>query len=313
MYPKVSVIMPTRQRAHFLPRAIESVLNQTYPNIEVVVVDDNADDPQSRESTNEAMKKYKDDPRVRHVHNNTTLGGGLSRNVGIHVSNGEYIAFLDDDDTYKPPKIEAQVKFMMMHSLDVSFSDLHTYNAAGKLLEHRTRQYVKEWSAEYLLKTLLIHPLSATPTFMVKREILNQMGGFRNVPMGQDFMFMWDILTYADKDKIKIGYLPCSHIAVYVHNENRISLGQNKITGENFIYSIRSTKKDMLTKKEERYVDFRHYTVLAVTCKRSRMVGDFIKYSIKAFDVSPFYVIKEGLHLFKKRLTSRLSKQPTNN
>lgn len=309
IYPKVSVIMPTCKRAHFLTRAVDSVLSQTYQNIEAVVIDDNAKDEQSRAATAEIMQKYKDDPRVKFILNPKQYGGAISRNAGIEAADGEYITFLDDDDEYLPPKVEAQLKFMMMHSLDFSFTDVFLYNAQGELLEHRTRRYIKDWSPDYLFRTHLMYSISPTSTFMVKKELLLRQGGFRNIPSMQDGMLMWDLLEYAlnTDNSVKFGYLPCSYIIQYLHNEGRISLGQNKIDGENRLFAMKCEKKYMLSKKEKRYVDFRHYSVLSVSCKRSRLYKESFKYLIKAFNISPLDFAKEGFSIIQKRFAFKKS------
>lgn len=300
MNPKVSIITPTFKRAHFLSRAVDSILSQTYDNIQIVVVDDNAELPEFRKSTEETMQKYKDDPRVVYIQNEKNLGGGISRNVGIDACDGDYVAFLDDDDELEPPKIEAELKFMMMHDLDFCFTDLHIYDANGKLVEHRTRRFVTDWDPENLLRLHVLHALTSTPTFMIKREFLHTFGGYRGVPMGQEFMLMWDALQYAIKHpEIKIGYIPCSYIRVYLHNEGRLSVGSNKIECEELVYKLKSSQKPALTKKEVRYMDFRHYSVLAVSYLRG---GNKIKCAVnllKAFNISPVDAVKEAIQLAK--------------
>lgn len=305
VYPLVSVVMPTCKRAHFLKRAIDSVLNQTYGNVEVIVVDDNADDIESRNSTVETLKEYESNESIKYVLPDRKLGGGLARNAGINVASGEYIAFLDDDDAFEEPKIEAQLKFMMMHNLDFSFTDLRLYDCTGtKFIEQKSRPYIKKWDPEYLLKMLIIHSYAGTPSFMVKKEALLNFGGFRDIPMGQDFMLMWDFLEYAIKTGARVGYFPSSYIKIYLHSEKRISLGQNKIDGENRLYKLKCTKKNILSKKECRFVDFRHYSVLAVTCKRSKRYTDAFKYFMIAFNTSPIDMMKESLSIVRSRITA---------
>ncbi|MGL5964947.1 MAG: glycosyltransferase family 2 protein, partial [Fusobacteriaceae bacterium] len=107
----VSVIMPTYKRSVFLERALLSLINQTYKNIEIVVVDDNAEHLEDREKTKKVLEKYKDSAKIVVVENKINLGGSLSRNEGINVSTGKYITFLDDDDEYELNKIEKQVQF----------------------------------------------------------------------------------------------------------------------------------------------------------------------------------------------------------
>ncbi len=308
--PKVSVVIPTCKRAHFLKRAIDSVLNQTYDNIEVIVVDDNADDTENRSRTIETMGDYSQNDSVAFVLPDKKLGGGLARNAGINEASGEYIAFLDDDDAYEPPKVESQLKFMIMHNLDFSFSDLRVFDYKGeKFIEQKSRPYIYSWDPEYLLKMLVIHSYAGTPSFMVKKEALLNFGGFRDIPMGQDFMLMWDYLEYAIKTGSRVGYFPASYIKIFLHSEKRISLGQNKINGENRLYDLKCTRKNILTKKECRYVDFRHFSVLAVTCKRSGYYLKALKYFITAFNISPADMAREGLGIIRSRITANKNMQ----
>lgn len=103
----VSVIIPTHNRVDLLPRAIESVLNQSYKNIEVIVVSDGSND-----GTDALMGHYVEDDRVRYINYTPARGGNYARNIGIEASKGEYIAFLDDDDEWLPTKIEKQIELM---------------------------------------------------------------------------------------------------------------------------------------------------------------------------------------------------------
>ncbi len=303
IYPKVSVIMPTYRRAHFLKRAIDSVLEQSYPNVEVIVIDDNADDPESRQSTQATMLSYDSDNRVKYILGSRKLGGGPARNLGIDRAEGEYITFLDDDDAYEPPKIEAQLKFMIMHDLDFCFTDLHLYNPdTSKIVEHRDRPYVKNWDPEHLFKMHILYSISGTDCYMAKKDLLLNIGGFRDVRVGQEFLLMWDVLEYAQKNNSRVGYAPNSHIKMYLHNEGRISLGSNKIIGEENIYTLKSSKKYLLNKKEARYIDFRHYMVLCVAHKRSNKLLPSVKYLLTAFIVSPYDFFNELQISLKKKL-----------
>ena len=84
--PKVSVITPTYKRSGMLPRAIKSVLNQSYQNIEIIVVDDNNPDTEWRIATEERMQEFKDDPRVMYVKHEKNMNGSVARNTGIAAS-----------------------------------------------------------------------------------------------------------------------------------------------------------------------------------------------------------------------------------
>ncbi len=302
IYPKVSVIIPTYKRAHFLKRAVESILAQSYQNIQVVVVDDNSNDPESREDTMKTMSEFSSDDKVKYILSDKKLGGGPARNLGIENADGEYITFLDDDDEYEIPKVEAQLKFMMMHNLDFCFADLHLYNGdATKVLEHRNRPYVKSWDPNHLFKMHIMYSIAGTDCYMAKKELLISTGGFRDVKVGQEFLMLWDILEHAKNENSKIGYYPSSNIKMYIHNGDRISVGQNKINGENELYKLKCSQKHLFTKKEVKYIDFRHYMVLCVVCKRSNKWVECVKNLVKAFNISPYFFFKELFSFLKKK------------
>jgi glycosyltransferase involved in cell wall biosynthesis len=96
----VSIIIATYNRAHVLPRAIQSVLSQTYKKIELIIVDDGSTD-----DTEQIVKRF-NDSRIRYVCHASNRGIGPGKNTGIRMSQGEFIGFLDDDDEYFPVKIE---------------------------------------------------------------------------------------------------------------------------------------------------------------------------------------------------------------
>ena len=98
-YPVVSVVIPTYNRACLLGRAIQCVLNQSFQDIEVIVVDDASQD-NSADIVNSL-----DDSRIKYLRHEKNRGGSSARNTGIKAARGEYIAFLDDDDEWMPTKI----------------------------------------------------------------------------------------------------------------------------------------------------------------------------------------------------------------
>lgn len=105
--PLVSVVIPTYNRANIIDKAIDSVLDQTYENLEVVVVDDGSTD-----NTEEVVTAY-DDPRVRYIPLEENQGANVARNTGIKEAKGEFIAFQDSDNIWDEEKIEKQVKAYM--------------------------------------------------------------------------------------------------------------------------------------------------------------------------------------------------------
>ncbi len=102
---KVTIIIPTYNRAKYINRAIDSILKQTYENIEIIVVDDNGKGTQCQKETEQKLKKYIDLPNFIYLIHNKNKNGAAARNTGIKRSSGEYITFLDDDDYFFPTRI----------------------------------------------------------------------------------------------------------------------------------------------------------------------------------------------------------------
>ncbi len=100
----VSIIIPTYNRANLVIRAIESALNQTYRNIELIVIDDG-----SKDQTPQIISQIKD-PRIRYIRYEENRGASHARNVGLSLAKGEFISFLDSDDEFLPQKIEKQLE-----------------------------------------------------------------------------------------------------------------------------------------------------------------------------------------------------------
>ena len=99
----VSVVMPAYNSEKYIAESIESVLNQTFKNFEIIVVDDGSTD-----NTRKIISDYKDN-RIRYYYQEN-LGSGAARNLGLSNSRGNWIAFLDSDDLWNPVKLEEQLK-----------------------------------------------------------------------------------------------------------------------------------------------------------------------------------------------------------
>lgn len=109
---KVSCIIPSYKRSDMVIRAIDSVLRQTYKNIEVCVVDDNIPGDEYSCELKHKLEKYQNDSRVKYITQQKHINGAVARNVGIKEATGEFIAFLDDDDEWLPEKLERQMEII---------------------------------------------------------------------------------------------------------------------------------------------------------------------------------------------------------
>ena len=126
----VSIIIPTYNSADFIADALASVQQQTYPNWEVILVDDGSTDA----TLVIAQKIAETDHRIRIFKNPTNSGTGVTRNNALHHCQGNYIAFLDADDLWKPNKLERQLQFMQEQQQPFTFSFYECIDEAGNSL-----------------------------------------------------------------------------------------------------------------------------------------------------------------------------------
>lgn len=121
----VSIVMPSYNSEKYIKDSIESVLNQTYPFWELLIVDDCSTD-----KTVEIIKSFKDE-RIKLFQNKNNSGAALSRNWALREAKGKWIAFLDSDDLWLPTKLEEQLQFMIEKNYQFTFTD-YRINANGK-------------------------------------------------------------------------------------------------------------------------------------------------------------------------------------
>lgn len=298
--PLVSIITPTYQRSGFIGRALDSILAQTYENIEVIIVDDNLPDSEYRRETMENLTVYLKHPRVRYFQTPGATGGGAARNLGIRHCTGTFVAFLDDDDRYLPDKIETQLDFMLQNRLEMSYQDVRWHDEKERLVEYRKMDRVKDFTKEGLLRAHITYAIAPTSIYMIERSALLKTEGFGEVKRGQDFILMLRCIEAG----LKIGYMPGAHVVQYLHGGERISVGKQFIAAQTEIYRLMKRYEDILTPKENRYVDFRFHCVCAFASARGRDYLRAVRYAAKAFFLFPDNCFKEAWKFYKGRRTS---------
>ena len=125
----VSVIMPSWNTSNFIAESIQSVINQTYENWELIIVDDCSTD-----NTDDVVAKFTD-KRIRYFKNEKNSGAALSRNRALREARGEWIAFLDSDDLWNPDKLEHQINFMNEHGYTLSYTEYEKIDEGSKPLQ----------------------------------------------------------------------------------------------------------------------------------------------------------------------------------
>ena len=293
---KVSVIIPTYKRSEFLLRALDSVLNQTWENIEAVIVDDNGEGSPYREATQASLETYAGDSRVVRVLNARNMGGALARNEGIAAASGEYITFLDDDDIYLPDKVRVQVEAMLAHGWDMCFTDCDVHDNEDRVVDRRVHNVDPEPDNEKLLVRHLVEPLTPTDTYMYRADALRKIGCFDDVLTAQEYLLMLKTIT----NGLKIGYLHLSHVVQYIHDGERMSFGKNKVAGETYLLKVKRKYFHLLTPAQRRFIVCRHHAVLFFATLKRHEYGAALKHMVLAGLTSPATSLK--IFLDKKRM-----------
>ncbi len=175
--PLVSVIIPTYNREKVLKRAMESVLNQSYGNLELIIADDCSDD-QTEELVRGMMEK---DGRIRYVKGKQNLGPAGARNLGASVAEGDYIAFNDSDAVWKEGKLEKQLAVFEKHPEKEIGLVFHAYELAGKdgtQVCHPFEETPEDFKNETMMVHLLSEPLADTSAMMIPSKVWKEVGGF---------------------------------------------------------------------------------------------------------------------------------------
>lgn len=285
MRPTVSIVIATYRRDETLRRAISSAVGQTYPLVEVVVVDDNAN-----EAWNNTVRGILSDfPQVRLIVNGENKGSAETRNIGIRASSGEYVTFLDDDDVYLPDKLEKQLEAMLHENADYCITDLYLYNESGKLTDRRIRSYIKSYETADLIRYHLMYHMTGTDSMMFRKSYLLSIGGFPPIDLGDEFYLMCRAIEAAGRFAYSSG---CS-IKAYVHSgENGLSSGQNKIKCENDLFEYKRSFFGKIGRRSVRYIRMRHYASLAFAYLRLKKYLAFVLNGLKAVLCSPIGALK---------------------
>jgi len=195
--PPVSVILPTYNRAEIVKRSILSVLNQTYKNFELIIVDD-----ASTDKTQMVVEEFSD-RRIKYLRNTQNLGPAASRNIGIKASRGIFIAFQDSDDEWHTMKLKAQID--AIHRFDKKTGVIYT----STLRKYDDKQYkipsnkVKKKEG-YLFRSMILgRYLVPTPSALVKKICFEKCGYFDEK---LQVLEEWDIWIRMSK-YFKFGYV----------------------------------------------------------------------------------------------------------
>lgn len=207
----ISVIIPTYGTPKFLKKAIQSVIDQTYYEWELIVVDDNNPDTSARIETEKIMEFFKDS-RIKYTQHPHNKNGAAARNTALNIARGEYISFLDSDDEYLPTRLQ-KCKTAMDNSAE-SIGGVYTgceFRRKGKTYY----RFTKPKDGNHLLNTLsCTFMLGTGSNLFVRKKVLDQLNGFdESFLRHQDYEFLARFFQ-----KYSIRAIP--EVLVIKNNEN---------------------------------------------------------------------------------------------
>ena len=282
----VSAIITTHNRApDIVQRAINSIVKQTYRNIEIIVVDDSSPTFVQREEVERTVRRISD--KIEYIRLESSKGACAARNTGLQHSNGYYVAFLDDDDEWLPEKIEEQIK---------GFADTHYALVYGGIIvvdDIRSREYMAHYniqSGNIFYPLLKMNIIGTTSNPLINKYIIEDVGGFDVLMQSSQDLDLWLRIT---KDHL-VKYIDSPMIKYHIHSGERISTStEKKISG---MERINSKYSEFIEDNNEIWY-FRHIILIPYYLKKYGRMKTFITW-INCVIKQPFKLLNNFKYLF---------------
>lgn len=288
----VSVIIPTYNRAHLIERAIQSVLNQSYQNFEIIVVDDGSTD-----NTKEVVKKLqKKDRRIKYIQHNNKRGGSAARNTGIREAKGKYIAFQDSDDEWLPGKLEKQIEVFKRQPAEVGivYSDMWRICGGEKIYWNSPVIKPKDGAiySQALDRFLETGKGIGIQSAIVKRECFNTAGIF-----DESFRRFIDLDLFIRLSKYYYFYHINEPLVNYYSTGKGISTNDKALI-EAYELILKKYSSDIV--KNKRTFAKYHYWVGNTLCQNDKMAQGraYLLQSVKLYPLNIKYLLAAFVSFF---------------
>lgn len=181
---KINVLMCVyKEKTEIVRAAVLSIIKQTYSNIELIVVIDN---PERTDIIN-LLETLKKETPIRYCVNRQNLGLSKSLNIGLKMCNAPYIARMDADDVSVPERLEEQMLFLLQSHSDMVGGYIDLIDEKDRFIRKRTDFPSKN---KYILEMLYYRNCIPHPTWLVKKELYDELHGYRNIPFSEDYDFL---------------------------------------------------------------------------------------------------------------------------
>lgn len=247
MLKKVTVLMPVYNSEKYLKESIDSILNQTYENFELLILDD-----ASTDNSVKIINSYKDD-RIKLFKNEKNKGISYTRNKGVELATGEFIALMDSDDISKKNRLEVEVKFLEKYTeFDVVSSRAEVLNSEKLYKTHKKIEEFELANIQLMFRDVIINPAS-----MFRKEFINK----NNIRYREENFVAEDYDFWVECAKFTNIAILSEALLIYRtghKNTSSLSLKNNYIERKNLIDKIRvqCLNNNGIYLKEEEYLLF---------------------------------------------------------
>jgi glycosyltransferase involved in cell wall biosynthesis len=280
--PKVSIIIPTYNRAHMIERSIQSVFNQTYQYFEIIVIDDGSID-NTKDIISKLIKKYNTNSRKIKYYHQYNSGACVARNKGLLLSSGDYIQFLDSDDFIEKNKIKTQLKKIEKENTPCVLCDFQYIDYLGNVIKSvkndgNIHEYVSNFRSVSIMTPLI-----------KKTSILSSLKWNPKLRRNQDMDFIFRYFLSIEN----VSYTPGFFCKYNMHNDNRISDSYYK--GIQCFELYRSFRNFFLKNKKE--IPQNNYYLIKKY--RNRLFHIFLIQNLKRpFPIATISILKKVRNIF---------------
>tara|TARA_B100001248_G_C27341676_1_gene436596 strand:+ start:247 stop:1230 length:984 start_codon:yes stop_codon:yes gene_type:complete len=271
-YPLVSIIMPAYNAENYIKSALESIINQSYNNLEIIILDDNSND-----STKSIIEKF-DDKRIKYFKNDSQLGISKSLNKLLDISNGDYVCRMDSDDLMHINKIELQIDYMFRNDLDLCGTWIKFFDKENKTIKYP----VSNIDVRFFM---VFGCPFAHPSIIAKREVFNNNRYIQTIAEDYDLWVRLAIST----NNYKFGNLP-KVLLNYRRHRDQLSADNSEIIKDSISISNKYSKVYITNKKilkdftaynfgmklDYEFTDFYHFIKSIIFLAKKNKVSDQI-------------------------------------
>ncbi len=202
--PEISIILPTYNRFKYIDRAIKSILNQTFKNWELIIIDDGSNEDKTYKLVKDYINK---NTNIRYIYQ-SNMKQSIARNVGIKLANSNYVCFIDSDDEYKSVYLSERLDFITKNNYDLIHGGIDVQG----------NQYISDKNDNSKLISIS-ESISFGGTIFAKRQVLKSLGGFNeNLEYAEDS----DIIERAT-NKYNVGKISIASYVYHRGSENSIT------------------------------------------------------------------------------------------